>query len=417
MPAPALTLAFGALAFLSAAAAQRTAHLPRPELERPGRGAAEAPIDASSALFDTLEAGARASVPAAALPALAFRPKASAAVVSGSSFVADVRGDYVLPLAPPAEEAVSAAPAPAPASLCDDGAPALSTGVTSLRISAWDFEDPATASGEIFADAFTHGGVTSSETQFELWGGGSGGGAVPACASEADGALSLGAAAGGACGIATRAARVNPFSEPIKLTLHALSVPAAAGAAFAVTLVDAYDGVANLTLELVADKSFRLTAGAGKVLASGPTGGVCSSCLRSGQLVVGALPALDVTLTCNATTVGLVISCSGGAPGTPVNSTGVRHGLSYSAFGRGASGAMRVALSAAGATSTLRGAAAASLAAAAKAPFELFPLAGRGAFSRLRLGASQPRAAIGVVDASAPPFGANASGAAPATRG
>ncbi len=80
------------------ASSQRTAHLPRPELERPGAGAAEGALGASSALFDTVAVGSRAPLPPSISPGAAFlfKPSASATTVSGGAFTPDVRGDYVL---------------------------------------------------------------------------------------------------------------------------------------------------------------------------------------------------------------------------------------------------------------------------------------------------------------------------------
>jgi polygalacturonase len=392
-----------ALLSISVSSSQRTAHLPRPELERPGAGAAEGPIGATSALFDTVSVGTRAPLPPT-VPAGAsflFTPKGSSATVANGAFTPDVCGDYVLPLA--SSLPLSASPS---SSLCDDPSPALLPSTTSLRWAAWDFDDAATVAGEIFADAFSYGGVASSESRYELWAGAvPPGSPVPSCATEANGALTLNATAGGgACTIATRAALVNAFAEPVAVSLSGVAAPtAAAGGELSLSLVDAYFGAANISLLLRAG-SFKLSS-SGKWLAGGPTAAVCSG--------PPAGAAFDVSVAAGAANATVTISCSGGAPGTPINAEGAAHGLHYMAFGAPASGAMRVELAGTGAV--VRGISAVTTAAASKAPFETAPIGGRGAFARIRLGASQPRAPMGVVDATAPPFSADVSGATPAT--
>lgn len=391
------------------------AHRASPAPRRPGPGVAEGPVGASSALFDTLVAGSRVSVPVN-VPASAtflFAPKSSSVIFNpaSSDFIADTLGDFVLPISAPWEHST--------ASLCDDASPSTSSNTTALRWAAWNFSAPPTTAGVIFTDEFSHGGVTSSETRFELWSG-AGGSPPPPCATEnaTAGTLELLAPPGGSCGVVTRSALLNPFSEPISVSLSGVAPPASGDdGLFFASLVDAYLGVAGLQLEIGAE-SYVLTAigsrgSSGRhVLASGPTKDVCGG---------GATDArqFDVALAADAFLVNVSIVCSSGE-GSPLVVSGIKHGLWYAAFGTGASGAMRLALSvsraAEGPAVTVHGVTALSLSSAAAPAFETAPLAGRGGFARVRLGASQPRALMGVIDVTAQPFNADASGATVSTR-
>ena len=388
----------------------RVCHLPRPELERPGIGQIES-SDLTSSLFDTLSINSNAVLPLSIslnVSSFVYKPKGSSAVIRNGEFSVDVRGDYVLALISSSSTSTS---------LCDDSSPTLGPDVTSLRWATWDFSAPETALGEIFNDKFSYGGVSSSETIFELWGGSSSRtgrrerrGDVPACASETSNGLVLLAQAGSECSIETRVARINFFSEPILVQLSSLMFSTSSSSSssssstaghFIVSLVDAYYGIEKIELDVSSGTSASYTLSSqNTTLSSGSVVSVCA----------GSIGPFDVSITIDPTSIALTISCSIGT-GSPISITGLSHTLSYAAFGFRATGAMKLKLeSKDDVVVTLGSASAMTLSEAFKAPFELYPIAGRGSFARIRMGASQPRALMGVIDVSSQPFNADPTG-------
>ena len=377
-------------------AAPPTAHLPRPTLLRAGAGASEAG-DASVLLLDTVRVGARVALPAGAGAALLFKPAASSAAIVAGAFVADVAGDYLV-AAPP--HAAGDAPA-SPPSLCG-GAPAATNETTTLRVAAWDFASADTLAGVFLRDAFAHGGVASSETAFGVWAA-----TPPACADEAAGG---GLELRGACSLATAAAAVNPFQEPLLIALHGAAPPS--GGRVVLALRDAYsliEAPANLSLGLSV-AAYELRAWTGSAMQSLAAGSLASVCSGGGD-------AFDVALNISAASVTFAISCAGGA-GTPATHT-LPQPLNYIHWGRGASGAMRLALIAdgggGGGVARAASVSAATLRVPSEPLSETAPIKYTGLFARPALGASQPRALIGVIDVSAQPFAVDKTGATDVT--
>jgi hypothetical protein len=391
----------------------RVSHLPRPEFERPGIGAAES-FGVTSALFNTISRGSIALLPSSInlnVSTFVYKPKGSSAYVSNGEFSADIRGDYVLALS--SSSSTMSSSTSSSSSICDNSNPILGPSITSLRWAVWDFLSPETSFGVIFNDIFSYGGVASSETMFELWGGKRISSRneekdkvvvdVPTCASEFSKGLVLLAQADYDCAIETRVARINFFSEPILIHLSSLVLPSSSttNGRFIVVIVDAYYGIDNIELDLTSGISpSYILSSQNQSLSSGSISVVCTT----------SLGPFDISINLDPSSIALTIACANGSPGSPVAITGLAHGLSYASFGFGASGAMQLILEANGDVFTLGGVSAMSLSDPYKAPFELFPLAGRGTFARIRLGSSQPRSFIGVVDVSSQPFNADITG-------
>jgi hypothetical protein len=402
----------------------RVAYLPRPEFERPGIGSAEASAGGTSSLYSTVSVGSVVSVIPKSINTSSFvyRPKSSSAIITNGSFVADVRGDYVLDLFSTFTETSFSKNS----SQCDDSNPALGPETTSLRWAIWDFSSPETVLGVIFKDSFSYRGVSSSESIYELWGGEINifgkkgevrGEPVPKCASESSHGLVLFAETGNECTITTRSARINFFSEPVLVEILSIMIPSLTTGRFSLRLVDAYYGIENITLAITGGNyaSYVLLSSQNETLSSGSISGVCSNRERILKTLSSVGP-FDISVSVDPSFISLIISCSNGSSGSPISVTGLAHGLSYASFGFGASGAMRLTVEAINDQVTLGTISATSLSAPYKAPFELFPIAGRGTFARIRLGALQPRSLIGVIDASSQPFNADPTGTSLSTQ-
>jgi len=371
----------------------RTALLPRPTLLRAGAGTAERDPNATSVLlFDTVRVGANVALPQGAGAAFLFRPAKSSAAVLNGVFVADVAGDYVVAFF---------GPVPAPQSLCN-GTPAPGADTAALRVTAWDFAGVETLAGVFLNDIFSHGSVDSTETQYGTW-------AAPlsGCATEAPGG---GLKLRGACELETAAAPLNPFQEPLLLALFGAAPPAAGNVGFA--LRDAYGLIsapANISL-LLSSTSYELTSWTGAAvvpLARGPLNQVCRG--------AGAA-AFDVAFALSSLAIEVTISCAGNGAGVPVK-TSSKQPLHYTKWGRGASGAMRLALVTDGSGSGgIAGVKMKTLRIPSEAISETAPVVSLGLFARPELGgSSQPRAIFGVIDVSEQPFAADKTGATDST--
>lgn len=238
-----------------------------------------------------------------------------------------------------------------------------------------------------------------SDTAFRLWA------PPPACAAEAPGG---GLVLTGSCdGLETAAAAGNPFQEGLLFSLAGASPPGDGSGALNLALADAYGGGANLTLALTAS-GFTLVAWTGlalKTLAEGALAGVCSA---------GSASSFDVNLTVAELEVDLSIACAGGAAGTPVRAEHLPQPWNYRLWGLGVSGAMRLGLSTSGGTTGAFARVVSIVGQSVLPPFmplaETAPVTQLGLFGRPALGASQPRAAMGIIDVSAQPFAADATG-------
>ena len=373
----------------------RTAHLPRPPLYRPGFGLAERSSNTSVLLYDTVEVGVSIVLPFGSATFLRYKPAGSAAIITSNTFIADVAGDYIVDFVSGGSKLFSNK------SLCDDTPiPTLLT--TALCFTAWDFSNDDTRAGVFLRDSFSDNDAASTETQFNLWH------ISPnaTCVSEGSG---RGLELNGNCELETAAAILNPYQEPIHIELYGVLPPSddKGTSSVSLTLRDAYKLVAepaNISLTFFAN-SFDLriwVTTAGWKLATGPLDSVCN--------IAGS--ALNASLTMSSTTASFSISCADGT-GIPINGSFTQQ-LRYNYWGRGASGAMRLALisSSGGGTSISRIAGIKVM--TQRNPYdalsETSPLKDTGLFARPQFGISQPRAAIGVIDVSAPPFHADASG-------
>ena len=403
-------LAASILAGASLAHALRTVRLPRAPLTRGARGAAELDPNSSVLLWDTVRVGARVVLPHGAGDALVFKPLGSSATVRGGAFTPDVSGDYVV--------AFSGGASPAAPSACG-AAPAAAASTAALRFASWDFAAADTHNGVFMRDSFSSAGLASSDTAFGLWA------PPPACAAEAP---SGGLVLTGSCrGLETAAAAGNPFQEGLLLSLAAASPPDDGVGALRLAVTDAYGGGANLTLALTAS-AYTLVSWTGlaiKTLASGSLSGVCSAGSGGGggalAAAASATPAFDVHLTVAELEVGLAIACAGGAAGAPVLAAHLPQPWNYRLWGLGVSGAVRLGLSTGGGAAAGAVARVASILGQSVLPpymplSETAPVTQLGLFGRPALGASQPRAAMGIIDVSAQPFAADPTGVEDSTR-